>query len=582
MKKSIFLSIILALSTLALNAQVLTNGAARSEIEGSNVLIDGSTAYSAAAGANNNLGKGIVIPSVDLVNFEFNLTFADGVTFPTYFDGMIVYNRSTGTTLTTGARSSTATEVKPGYYYFYNPDGATAQNVTGGVWKAISYCDGDGSGGGGGGDFDPTGKTPNGVGSFGGRTCFDVAQVNDGGECGTLSKRQSETLTATSARADFSNALTNTQTYTFTPSSAVSNIRFYAVESPNYTGQIIESVTPQANYSGTNISTAASVTIVYKNVNSLASGKTSSDALTVDIYAVYDNNPAGGGTDKVLKLSVTIQDCPCCGAYTAAGTWLNFMCYNLGADPTLATPADQQNADMYLNWRNNDGLYTSRVLGNFYQWGKKLAYDAELLSAGGLGWISLQNLWSGNATAGAYTAGWNSNNAAWGAGTVKNSEYDPCPSGWRVPSAAQWKSILNGISEYIYFIDQETGELIGDVMTTAGNLLSYKEIIGLASTPVPGLQIGDYLFLPAMGYRGNTMNTAAASLWGPAPDEGSGTAEGAYWSSNTATVSSQAATHAVPFAFNANGVGIQYETSGYGSSGYHRSTGLPIRCVADY
>jgi hypothetical protein len=149
MKKLIFLSIVFALSTLALNAQVLTNGAARSEIEGSNVLIDGSTAYSAAVGANNDLGKGIVIPSVDLVNFEFNLTFADGVTFPTYFDGMIVYNRSTGTTLTTGNRSSTATAVKPGLYYFYNPDGATNSNVTGGVWKVFgcTCADSDGEGG---------------------------------------------------------------------------------------------------------------------------------------------------------------------------------------------------------------------------------------------------------------------------------------------------------------------------------------------------------------------------------------------------------------------------------------------------
>jgi hypothetical protein len=149
MKKSIFLSIVFVLSALALNAQVLTNGQARNEISGSNVIIDASTAYSDAAGAPNNWGKGIVIPSVDLVNFEFDLTFANGVTFPTYFDGMIVYNRSTGTTLTTGNRSSTATEVKPGLYYFYNPDGATNGNITGGVWKVFgcTCADNDGEGG---------------------------------------------------------------------------------------------------------------------------------------------------------------------------------------------------------------------------------------------------------------------------------------------------------------------------------------------------------------------------------------------------------------------------------------------------
>ncbi|WP_449401115.1 hypothetical protein [Chryseobacterium wanjuense] len=60
-----------------------------------------------------NVGKGIVVPSVDLVNFEFDTSLADGITFPTWFDGMVVYNNATGTTLTAGQRSSTATPVTP-------------------------------------------------------------------------------------------------------------------------------------------------------------------------------------------------------------------------------------------------------------------------------------------------------------------------------------------------------------------------------------------------------------------------------------------------------------------------------------
>ncbi|MDR1763855.1 MAG: PKD domain-containing protein [Dysgonamonadaceae bacterium] len=67
---------------------------------------------------------------------------------------------------------------------------------------------------------------PTGTGSFAGRTCFDVAQTNDGGDCGALASRQAETLSANGARADFSQTITNTQTYTFTPSGTVSNVRF--------------------------------------------------------------------------------------------------------------------------------------------------------------------------------------------------------------------------------------------------------------------------------------------------------------------------------------------------------------------
>lgn len=136
MKKILYFITILA-GIILLRAQLLSNMPIAPNIGNSNVFLDGSTNFSVEAGALPYSGKGIVIPSVDLINFEFDLTLADGATFPTYFDGMIVYNRSTGTTLVTGQRSSTATEVFPGYYYFYNPTGYNSQNVTGGRWRPI-------------------------------------------------------------------------------------------------------------------------------------------------------------------------------------------------------------------------------------------------------------------------------------------------------------------------------------------------------------------------------------------------------------------------------------------------------------
>lgn len=136
--RKIFIITSVFVTGLLAKAQILTNTVPSNTLYGSNVLIDGSTNYSMEAGESNNKHKGVIIPSVDLVNFEFDISLADGITFPTYFDGMIVYNRSTGTTLTTGNRSSTATAITPGYYYYYNPTGNSSSSVKPGVWKPFT------------------------------------------------------------------------------------------------------------------------------------------------------------------------------------------------------------------------------------------------------------------------------------------------------------------------------------------------------------------------------------------------------------------------------------------------------------
>jgi hypothetical protein len=118
-------------------SQIVSNNVIVSTITNSNVLLDGSTNFSTESGAGANTGKGVIIPSVDLVNFEFDLTLADSFTFPTFFDGMIVYNNAQGSTLTTGDRSSTPTVVDSGFYYFSNPNGASNGNVTAGVWTPL-------------------------------------------------------------------------------------------------------------------------------------------------------------------------------------------------------------------------------------------------------------------------------------------------------------------------------------------------------------------------------------------------------------------------------------------------------------
>ena len=145
MKKQFIISCLFLMLFATLNAQISLSNSPNLDIVNSNAFLDASTTFSSEAGANPFVGKGIVIPSVDLVNFEFDLSLADGITFPTFFDGMIVYNNATGSTSILGNRSSTATDVAPGFYYFSNPTGSTTYGSTGdniiataaGIWTAL-------------------------------------------------------------------------------------------------------------------------------------------------------------------------------------------------------------------------------------------------------------------------------------------------------------------------------------------------------------------------------------------------------------------------------------------------------------
>ena len=136
MKKNIYI-VGLLLMAYTTNAQILSNTVPSANIPQSNAFLDASTSYSSIAGENNNKHKGLVFPDVDLTSFQFENVIADGATFPSYYDGMIVYNSATGTTLTTGINPSTSTSVTPGFYYFSNPNGAANGNVTSGIWKPL-------------------------------------------------------------------------------------------------------------------------------------------------------------------------------------------------------------------------------------------------------------------------------------------------------------------------------------------------------------------------------------------------------------------------------------------------------------
>jgi hypothetical protein len=132
--KTIALSFFIA-TPFIINAQVLSSGPVVSQFSTENVFLDVSTNFDPEISFSNNIGKGLLFPRTDLTQWSFNIGSLDGLTFPTAFDGMIVYNTGTGSTPTTGNNASTSTNVTPGFYYFSNPSGSTS--VTGGVWKPL-------------------------------------------------------------------------------------------------------------------------------------------------------------------------------------------------------------------------------------------------------------------------------------------------------------------------------------------------------------------------------------------------------------------------------------------------------------
>jgi hypothetical protein len=128
-KNALILIVFCCLYATNNNAQVNTNRPVNNNITDENAFIDASTNFNDA----NSLGKGLIFPRTNLTTWQFKTDALDGINFPTAFDGMIVYNTATGSTL---AGQGIVTIVTPGFYYFSNPSGS--DSITTGTWQRIS------------------------------------------------------------------------------------------------------------------------------------------------------------------------------------------------------------------------------------------------------------------------------------------------------------------------------------------------------------------------------------------------------------------------------------------------------------
>ena len=282
-----------------------------------------------------------------------------------------------------------------------------------------------------------------GSGSFRGKTCFDIVQGNFDQTCGTEAYRRAQRTDFT-IRVEQDNStppFTGIQVYTFTPLGNVSNVRFVYKDA---SGQVIESITPKADYTG-DISTgqACKVVVAYKaSLQTYLRNVKRTDAYKVELYVIYNDQPGSGGDDKYLDMTVELQDCACCGGFVAPGVWKHFMCYNLGAD---------ESADSFTP--------SKKLVGNYYQWGRKTpAGNTEVI------------IGTWNTTA--------APSGSWVNGS--KGKDDPCPAGFRVPSWDEW----NGLSYPGY----NNWLAVGPWNTTNPNFDS-------------GNVINGGLYLPAAGYR---------------------------------------------------------------------------------
>ncbi|RNA60798.1 hypothetical protein D1631_02030 [Chryseobacterium nematophagum] len=219
----------------------------------------------------------------------------------------------------------------------------------------------------------------------------------------------------------------------------------------------------------------------------LASFTFTLEGQTCTFTRVVDSS--GGGNQVIM-----------CGSSKA---WLT---YNLGADTN-----------------QNPNLPTQATAGNYYQWGRIGPVATAYSTTGSI-------------------PGWNSSDAPNGSWSASKTANDPCPSGFRVPTSAEWAILnTNDRSNVGTFSSGSAND-----PTNFGAALQY-------TCP----NNGNILVLPAAGYRGSPSGMLV----------GRGIT-GDYWSVN------ESGSQSFVFYFTST-------VSGNGNQPQNRSVGTPVRCIQE-
>jgi uncharacterized protein (TIGR02145 family) len=219
------------------------------------------------------------------------------------------------------------------------------------------------------------------------------------------------------------------------------------------------------------------------------------------------------GWSKCLNTAKLVP--PVCGAFISSGVFKEFMCHNLGADDSL-----------------DPDVLVQGIHGNYYQWGRS-AVVADASTPG-----------TYDDSYGAWNTIVETNSMAWNSGTesapVKVVANDPCPTGYRVPTRAEWDGVANAANNTRIF----TGPFTDSSTNFAAGLSFGPD----ASTKT--------LTLPAAGYRNNSN--------GGLVKRGN---IGFYWSSRDGN-----STNANPLYFT---------SSDATTNGRNSERGFSVRCIAE-
>ena len=225
----------------------------------------------------------------------------------------------------------------------------------------------------------------------------------------------------------------------------------------------------------------------------VVTGLTNGTAYT---FTAVATNAAGNSVASAASTAVI----PGCGAFISAGVYKVFACFNLGASTT-----------------GDPNVPVQGIHGNYYQWGSSTVVANASTPAGAIsGWNTIAAV-----------------NGAWS--DASKTGNDPCPTGFRVPTNAQWSGVIT------YNTVSRTGSWLND-----GNFTTAVHWGPNASTKT--------LTLPAAGARGfdGTLNGRGGN--------------GSYWSSTGN------GTNAWALSFNFN--------SAF-SSLTGRTFGFSVRCVSE-
>jgi uncharacterized protein (TIGR02145 family) len=248
-------------------------------------------------------------------------------------------------------------------------------------------------------------------------------------------------------------------------------------------------------------------------------------------YYCVVSNAYGSVTSNIAEVAAG------CGAKTADGGWLKFMCYNLGG---------KKGADPFV-FNVND----STNLGKFYQWGRPdsiartVAVPANCIAAPAYPYDWM--IPAGYATP--LNASYHQADHLWQ--NYKNGN-DPCPDGWHVPSQSAFNAIFKGTAD----ADVPTNATANTWIPTGTFSWTSAASYGNGGYAVKPDGVTTTLFFPATGFRASDTGSMHNVGW-----------SGLYW------ISTPGVSGSFALAISANVVAPRYDVG--------RAGAISVRCISE-